>query len=748
MITSATRSLLFCLLLLLPFAAVPAAEAPDGQTSAERVAQMSDTAVRAALTQELEQRSIADKQNPYDVLKTMQVSTQDFESRLPQIQQSLARWPEQSQRFWASISDQRGWDGILDLLLAFGLTLLVGIAVENLAGWKLRQISADILSRTSCSLSTSIGYLAVLTLVNLVRLGAFFLGALLVPVLRYAPGSSLRTTLIMLLLAVILVRAAAILSRGLLAPYARGIRPFHMECQDARNTYFWFIAFATAYALNRLINELLYHHGIEPVLQSLTIPLSGLVLTLIILAYLWRHRYTITQLFIESSPGATPPTPGFLQQHWPILATTWLLLMWGLWSYYSFVGDTASADALTPAWWLTLAFVLIDRLLHAVLEALCRTSWLQSYSFEQRSLRFKQVIQHGSRLLLLGVALFFISEALGFNSMSMFQASVAERALKGAINILVLLLLAYISWQVILSAIERRLPEPRDNEAIAALDGEGGGGGATRVETLLPMVRSFAYAILIIIVALSTLSILGVEIGPLLAGAGVAGIAIGFGAQKLVQDILSGIFFLLDDAFRRGEYIECAGMRGTVEQISLRSMRLRHHLGAVQTIPYGEIQTVKNLSRDWVTMKLEFRLPYDTDVEKVRKIIKKVGQQMLDDPEMGPNFLLPLKSQGVMRVEESALIFRMKFTCKPGEQWIIRREAYRRVKEALAEQGIFFAHRSVHVLLPDELTHELHQATPATRAAIVESVASAAAEAAETPPALRRNNRIDDEDAS
>ena len=104
-------------------------------------------------------------------------------------------------------------------------------------------------------------------------------------------------------------------------------------------------------------------------------------------------------------------------------------------------------------------------------------------------------------------------------------------------------------------------------------------------------------------------------------------------------------------------------------------------------------------------MKLELRLPYDTDIEKVRKIIKKVGQEMLKDEEMGPSFILPLKSQGVMRMEESALIVRMKFTSRPGEQWIIRREAYRRVRDALANAGIFFAHREVRVVLPGDVGH-------------------------------------------
>ena len=113
--------------------------------------------------------------------------------------------------------------------------------------------------------------------------------------------------------------------------------------------------------------------------------------------------------------------------------------------------------------------------------------------------------------------------------------------------------------------------------------------------------------------------------------------AIGFGAQTLVKDIISGVFFLADDAFRVGEYIDVGDVMGTVEHISIRSLRLRHHRGPVHTIPFGEIQHLTNFSRDWAIMKIEFRLPFDADLEKVRKIIKKVGQTLMADPVHGPN---------------------------------------------------------------------------------------------------------------
>ena len=110
-------------------------------------------------------------------------------------------------------------------------------------------------------------------------------------------------------------------------------------------------------------------------------------------------------------------------------------------------------------------------------------------------------------------------------------------------------------------------------------------------------------------------------------GQALAG-GVGFGAQKLVADVVGGIFFLVDDAFRTGEYVEVEGTVGTVEKISIRSMQLRHHKGPVHTIPYGEIPKITNYSRDWVIIKLKFTVPFDTDPNKIKKIFKTIGKTM------------------------------------------------------------------------------------------------------------------------
>jgi small-conductance mechanosensitive channel len=222
-------------------------------------------------------------------------------------------------------------------------------------------------------------------------------------------------------------------------------------------------------------------------------------------------------------------------------------------------------------------------------------------------------------------------------------------------------------------------------------------GPSPRALSVLPLIRALLLTFIIVVSVLVAMSEMGVNVGPMLAGAGVVGLVLGMGAQSLLKDILAGIFYIADDAFRIGEYVDLGELRGTVERISLRSLQIRHHRGALQTVPYGAIEAVSNLSRDWVITKMVFQLPHDTDVMKVKKIIKAISAELMEDPDFGPSFLEPLKFQGIYDVDLYGLTVRLKFTSAPGEQFLARREIYNRVKNALAENGIKFARRSVHV---------------------------------------------------
>jgi small-conductance mechanosensitive channel len=223
----------------------------------------------------------------------------------------------------------------------------------------------------------------------------------------------------------------------------------------------------------------------------------------------------------------------------------------------------------------------------------------------------------------------------------------------------------------------------------------------SRLATALPLVRATILGLVIGLTTLIVLSSLGLDIGPLLAGFGVVGLAISFGSQALVRDIVSGIFFMADDAFRVGEYIDTGRLKGTVEKITLRSVQLRHQSGLVHTIPFGQLQAITNASRDWATVKFNIRLERGTDLEKARKIIKKVGQEMLEDAEIAAEIILPLKLQGVADITDNAIVCRLKFTAKPNRASWVQREALKRVYAALEADGLQFASGAVTVKASD-----------------------------------------------
>ncbi len=292
-----------------------------------------------------------------------------------------------------------------------------------------------------------------------------------------------------------------------------------------------------------------------------------------------------------------------------------------------------------------------------------------------------------------------------------------------ALDVMVIIFIGYILFHFFRIWIDSKIAEEVDDGSEAELGDEGGEGGQSRLATLLPLFRGAILAVVVVTIVLIALMELGINVSPLFAGAGVVGLAVGFGSQTLVRDIFSGAFFLLDDAFRKGEYIDIGDVKGTVEKISVRSMQLRHHLGALNTIPFGEIKVLTNYSRDWVIMKLPLRVTYDTDVEKVRKLIKKLGQQLLSDPVIGDNFIQPLKSQGVIEMQDSAMIIRVKFMTKPGDQWLVRKKVYQDIRELFAREGIKFAHREVTVRLADG--KEAEDLTPKQREAVTGAVQTA-----------------------
>ena len=262
------------------------------------------------------------------------------------------------------------------------------------------------------------------------------------------------------------------------------------------------------------------------------------------------------------------------------------------------------------------------------------------------------------------------------------------RVARGLLEALVILVFADLLWQVVRVLIDTRLAG--NSPSIDNLNDDEVRRQA-RLRTLLPVLRNFAFFIVLVMASLSALAAMGLQIGPLLAGAGVVCIAVGFGAQTLVRDILSGVFFLFDDAFRVGEHIESGGIRGTVESFSLRSVKLRHLNGQLHTVPFGDLKAITNFSRDWVVENLRVVVTYETDLDLLERTVETVSQDLAADPAIAPEMIEPLKSLGVQEMVDTGMRIGLMFKTRPGRQFAVRRVVFGRIKAAFMDQNIRFA---------------------------------------------------------
>jgi small-conductance mechanosensitive channel len=296
------------------------------------------------------------------------------------------------------------------------------------------------------------------------------------------------------------------------------------------------------------------------------------------------------------------------------------------------------------------------------------------------------------------------------------------------------LFVAYILWEAVRFAIDRHLQTGAPGIGLPSADDDEETAPASRLQTILPLLRA-AFAVSIAILGvLIALSQLGVNTAPLIAGAGVFGLAVSFGSQSLVRDVISGLFYMWDDAFRVGEYVDTGRLKGTVEKLGVRSVRLRHQNGPLHTIPYGQLGAVTNLSRDFATIKFNLRFDPRTDIELVRKTTKQIGMAMRDEnEEMATEVMLPLKLQGIAEVVDNALVLRFKFTARPVKPSWVQREYMKRMYQVFTEKGITFASGAMFLQTlpsgepaPPEPSKPAESTAAPVAAALVAGVAAAA----------------------
>jgi small-conductance mechanosensitive channel len=342
--------------------------------------------------------------------------------------------------------------------------------------------------------------------------------------------------------------------------------------------------------------------------------------------------------------------------------------------------------------WFGLMALFLPKVLQSV-DHLARAFTAARWP-DQPSDNLKAVlIIYGVRSVAISLAIGWLAYIWNTNSFNDSPGSISNTIVTGLLKSVVVLLIADFGWRVCKALIEKKLASVSDEGPMTPEEAA----RRARIRTLLPIFRNALAAVVLIVTALTILAELGVEIGPLVAGAGIFGVAIGFGSQTLVKDVISGVFYLMDDAFRVGEYIQSGSYMGTVESFSLRSVRLRHHRGPVFTVPFGELGAVQNMSRDWVIDKFRLRVTFDADIAKAKKLTKVVGAELLQDEELGKLIIETVKMKGVEQINEYGVELGFAFTTKPGSQAMVRRRAYAMIRKTFAENGINFAQPTVQV---------------------------------------------------
>ena len=642
-------------------------------------------------------------------------------------------------RGFGNFLEPRGWSGVGRLVGLTVLALVLGFAAERIV-IRLRDTWRG---RHADDLPDSLGHLLILLvrraffeatgLIAFYYVTHYALGRFLPteappgePGIRHASDFLVATTFFTYV--VMWPRALLLVNRFISAPYEPRLRLIHVDDWTARYLYRNLAIALGLWGFLGFIIPFLATHGVRVAELRLGFWLTLTVYS--ILMYItWRTRPGLRMMMRGDNDDTTPGEETFIHVY-PYIAMVIIFLNWLL---IEMLVAKKLYHLIDGRETLTLLLLLFAPTFDTAVRGIVRRmsppptgEGLVAHAAYQRAKR--SYIRIG-RVLATVLVILTVAWLWEIDLTNIAASGVGFRIAGRLIEEIMIALAGYLIWELSSLWINRRLAAERTATGFDGADeamGDEGGTGVSRLATVLPLLLGVLKVTITVIFGLIVIGNFGVDTTPLLAGAGIVGLAIGFGAQKLVADIVSGIFFLVDDAFRAGEYLDVDGTMGTVEQISVRSMQLRHHKGAVHTIPYGEIPKITNFSRDWVIMKLKFTVPFDTDPNKVKKIFKKIGAEMMAVPEYAEDFLQPFKSQGVFDFDDVGMIIRGKFMARPGRQFVLRKEVYNRVIRAFEEAGISFARREVRVAMPGADPASL---TPDQRS----SIAAAASDAAGTP---------------
>jgi len=723
-----TRILRFAILALLVSTTAFAQESGSADTLTEAeiledpeaaLAALSDRDVRTLLLEYLETKEKADETwfSPADFAFALQNGFGIIHKRATEVFGAFPLLPDVFAESFKRILAKAAPGEFGDFLQNFLVALVVAGLVEWLLRRRLRSIGFYSLAPAS-RFATQIGVLIRRLLVSLMHILVFTGLAAAVYFAIGDENENFRATFVFYMTAIVITRLGLSAAEAFYAPHAPQVRMPGFSDAEAlwlKRTLSFTVACG---AFGFFTCSLFAVHGVVGHAHELLLILTGTVTIASLVFSILVNRKALVRDILATGSEPTRARE-IMAMVWPYAQSVLVVVMWIAVVASAFLGQT-------PLYGAALTTIFLFLVAPSFESAFEREATLAIADDREMA----AAIARTGRLAVPVLVIIVLAIAWRVDLLTVDDGSIASQVTHAGLQIAGTLMIAYLLWYATQVWIDGRIKQ--EELEYAAQTGadlaemEIGGAGQSRLRTLLPLIKRTFQITIGFVTIMIVMSALGIDIAPVLAGAGVVGLAIGFGSQTLVRDVVSGIFFLLDDAFRLGEYVDVGDVKGSVERISIRSFQLRHHRGAVNTVPFGEIKVLKNYSRDWAIMKLRFRVSFDADLERVRKIMKAVGRDLLENPEIAEDFLQPFKSQGVLEVDDYGFVVRAKFMSKPGKQFMIRRHAYLAVQQAFAENGIEFAKPEVRVIVGDDDEDSEKQA---------EYAAGAAARIASTKPA-------------
>jgi len=590
----------------------------------------------------------------------------DTRQRIIDLGTQLRALPDALRACWARVSATMPASDTLDLLIYLVAFVAGGIAAQRLFLFAARPWLAHFDRLDVATLNNRLAVLVERLAFAILLLGTFAAGSMGTFLLFNWPASS-GSMILGYLWATLMIRLSNTVSRFFLAPGAERLRLVPLTTHRAWFWHRWLGALTAIGALGWQTIVVLRGLSLPPESLELLRQILLLALTLCGIAIVWAPRDSETQGLLSPRRAA-----------FRVLVSFALLLIWLLF--------------LTQATKAALSLLVIGAVpvgLYVLRNAAARVTRGQWLLQGEEVSAVSAIADRCMLALVVVVAAFALIDIWQIDMASVASSETAMTRLgRGTFEALVILLGADLLWLVLRAVIDLRLTGavlPIDDLDDEELRRRG------RIRTLLPVVRNFLFIFVLIIASLSALAAMGLQIGPLLAGAGVVGIAVGFGAQTLVRDVLSGVFFLLDDAFRVGELIESGGISGTVEAFSVRSVKLRHYKGPLHTVPFGDLKAITNYSRDWVNEVLEVTVAYEADLERVERAIERVSGEVMLDLSLASGVITAPKSIGVTAMGVDGIHIGIVVRTRPGQQFKVRAVLFSRLKSTFDAGGIRFS---------------------------------------------------------